>query len=99
MKVVLLNGVLLAALFVAWCVLDYCVVKSARFPQNSHDYDWTFVLVPLFTAAVNSFAQRRRGLVTSMIAAIVAAASVSLIFVVMLIFFGISFHLSIGGRL
>ena len=97
--ILLLNATLLAVFFVAWCALDYCVVKSAGFPQNSHDYEWTFVLIPLVTAAANAVAQRRRGLRVSLLTALIASVAVCLVFLVALICLGIPFHLSIGGTL
>jgi hypothetical protein len=97
--VLLLNTLLLALFFIAWCGLDYCLVKSPQFPQNSGDYDWALVLVPLVTAAANFVLQRRAGIRRSLLTAIIASAAVCMLFLVLIVLFGISFHLSIGGTL
>jgi hypothetical protein len=97
--VLLLNAVLLVFFFVAWCILDYFVVKSPQFPQNCHDGEWTFLFIPLVTVVVNLVAQRKQGLGRSLLTAIVASAVVFALFLGMLVFPGMSFHLSIGGTL
>lgn len=97
--VVLLNAVLLGLFFAAWCVVDYCLVKSPQFPQNSHDADWTLILIPLVTVAANLLAQRKQKLSRLLLTTIVATVAVCVIFLVMLVVLGIPFHLSIGGTL
>ena len=98
-SVLLLNAVLLVSFFAAWCVLDYFVVKSPRFPQNCHDGEWTFIFIPLVTVVANLVAQRKQGLRKSLLTAIVASVAVCVIFLAMLVFPGMWFHLSIGGTL
>jgi hypothetical protein len=98
-SILLLNATLLVFFFAVWCVLDYSLVKSPRFPQNCHDADWTFILIPLVTTVANLVAQRKRGLKKSLLAATVASGAVCAVFLAMLIFPGMPFHLSIGGTL
>jgi hypothetical protein len=97
--VLLLNAILLVIFFAAWCVLDYFVVKSPQYPQNCHDDEWTFILIPLVTIVANLVAQRKLGILKSLLTAIVASVVVVVLFLVMLIFPGMPFHLSIGGTL
>ena len=97
--VLLLNAVLLGLFFAAWCVVDYCLVKSPRFPQNIHDADWAFLLIPLVTAAANLVVQRKQRLRRSLLTAVVAAVAVCGISLVMLVVLGMPYHLSIGGTL
>jgi hypothetical protein len=100
MKSVLrLNAVLLVFFFAVWCVLDYCLVKSPQFPQNSHDGEWAFIFIPLVTVVANLVAQRKQGLRKLLLTAIVATVAVCVIFLVMLVVLGMPFHLSIGGTL
>ena len=98
-RVLLLNAVLLGLFFATWCVVDYSLVKSPRFPQNSHDADWTLILIPLMTVAANLVAQRKQRLRRSLLTAVVATVAVCVIFLVMLVVLGMPFHLSIGGTL
>ena len=98
-SVLLLNAVLLVFFFAAWCVLDYSLVKSPQFPQNCHDGEWTFIFIPLVTIVANLVAQRKQGLRKSLLTAIVASVAVCVIFLAMLVFPGMPFHLSIGGTL
>ncbi len=95
----LLNAIVLVFFFAAWCVLDYFVVKSPNYPQNSHDAEWTFLFIPLVTILANLVAQRKQGLKKSLLTAIIAAVAVGILFFIMLLFPGIPFHLSIGGTL
>lgn len=98
-SVLILNAVLLASFFAAWCVLDYFTVKSSQYPQNCHDNEWTFISIPLVTIVANLVAQRKQGLRRSLLTTIAATVAVCALFLAMLIFPGIPFHLSIGGRL
>ena len=85
--------------FLAWCCLDYSLVRSPRFPDNSGDYDWLFVIVPIVTLVANLLARRGQGFCESFSVAVIASVALSVLFIVALVFFGISFHLSIGGSL
>jgi len=98
-SVLLLNAVLLVFFFAAWCVLDYFTVKSARYPENCHDGEWTFIFIPLVTIVANIVAQRKQGIKRSLLTTIVATVAVCVLFLAMLIFPGMPFHLSIGGTL
>ncbi len=95
----LLNAVLLVSFFAAWCILDYFVVKSPQYPQNCHDAEWIFILIPLVTIVANLVAQRKQSLRRSLLTTIVASVAVCVVFLAMLVFPGILFHLSIGGTL
>lgn len=97
--VLLLNAVLLVSFFAAWCVLDYFVVKSLQYPRNCHDGEWTLIFIPLLTGVANLVALRKKGLIKSLLTAIVASFAVCVLFFVMVLFPGIPFHLSIGGTL
>jgi hypothetical protein len=98
-SILLLNAAFLVFFFAGWCVLDYSLVKSPQFPQNCHDGDWTFILIPLVTVVANLVAQRKQGPKKSLLTAIVASVAVCVVFLAMLIFPGMPFHLSIGGTL
>ena len=95
----LLNTALLAIFFVAWCCVDYRLVQSPQFPGNSADDDWLLVFVPIVTLATNLVVHRRQGLRKSLFVAIIASVALSVLFLVVLVLFGIPFHLSIGGSL
>jgi hypothetical protein len=94
-----LNTALLAMFFVAWCCLDYRLVQSPQFPGNSADDDWILVLVPIVTLATNLVVYRRQGLRKSLFVAIIASVALSVLSLVVLICFGIPYHVSIGGTL
>jgi hypothetical protein len=98
-RVLLLNTVLLATFFAAWCIWDYCAVKSAQYPRNCHDNEWMLVIIPLATAAANYYVQRRRGWRVALSTMIVATAAMCVVFLAAVLFPGIPFHLSIGGQL
>ncbi len=98
-RILLLNAIVLVFFFAAWCVLDYFVVKSSQYPQNCHDGEWTFIFIPLVTIVANLFTQRKQGLTKSVLMAIVASVAVCIMFLAMLVFPGMPFHLSIGGTL
>jgi hypothetical protein len=94
-----LNAALLAFFFVAWCCVDYRLVQSPQFPGNSADDDWLLVFVPILTLAMNLVVHRKQGLRKSLLVAIIASVAVSVLSLVVLVLFGIPFHLSIGGSL
>jgi hypothetical protein len=98
-SILLLNAVLLMLFFAAWCVLDYFVVKSPQYPQNCHDSEWTFIFIPIVTIAANLVAQRKQGLKRLLLTTVVASVAVCVLFLAMLVFPGMPFHLSIGGTL
>jgi len=75
------------------------VVKSPQYPQNCHDAEWIFILIPLVTIVANLVAQRKQSLRRSLLTTIVASVVVCVVFLAMLVFPGIPFHLSIGGTL
>ena len=82
--------------FVLWCVLDYALVRFA--PQHIHSFDWLALLFPFAVGAVGVRVLRedssaRVGL------AIVAVVVASIVAVMLILFFGIPFHFSIGGKL
>jgi hypothetical protein len=95
----LLNTALLAMFFVAWCCLDYSLVQSPQFPRNSADDDWLFIFVPIVTLATNLIVHRRQGLRKSLFVAIIASVALSVLLLVVVVVFGIPFHVSIGGSL
>ena len=88
-----------AMFFVAWCCLDYRLVHSPQFPGNCADDDWQFVFVPLVTLAANLAVYRRQGLRKALLVAILATVALSVLFLVVVVVFGIPFHVSIGGTL
>jgi hypothetical protein len=90
------NGLLLFAL---WCLLDYLLVRSSRYPEGVHDYDSLIPLLLIAPLVVDYFACRRFRLAPVWLICVLAtlfAIPLSICFVVL---FGTSFHLSIGGRL
>jgi hypothetical protein len=98
-RLLLLNAVLLAFFFAAWCVADYFAVKSPGYPENCHDGEWAFIFIPLLTVVANLVAQRKRGLGRALLTAIAASFAVCVLFLGMLVFPGMCFHFGIGGRL
>jgi hypothetical protein len=98
MKVTLvLNAALLAIFFVAWCCLDYRLVHSPQYPRNIADDDWIFVFVPMVTLAANLAVYRRQGWRHSLFVAVVASIALIVLFMGVVLVFGIPFHVSIGG--
>ncbi len=98
-RILLLNAIVLVFFFAAWCVQDYFVVKSPQYPQNCHDSEWTFLFIPLLTLVANLVALRKQGVTRALLTAIVASVAICVLFLAMLIFPGMPFHLSIGGTL
>jgi multisubunit Na+/H+ antiporter MnhF subunit len=100
MKVtLLLNTALLAMFYAAWCCVDYRLVHSPQYPQNIADGDWILTLIPTVTFATNFVVYRGQGLRKALFAAILASVALCVLFLVVLVLFGLSFHLSIGGRI
>jgi len=95
----LLNAALLALFYVAWCWLDYRLVHSPQYPQNIADGDWIFALIPVLTLATNLVVYRGQGLRTALFVAVVASIVLVVLFLGVVLVFGIPFHLSIGGSL
>jgi ABC-type antimicrobial peptide transport system permease subunit len=93
------NAILLVFFFVYWCVLDYFAVKSPRYPASCNDDEWTFYLIPLLTVAVNLLAQRGQGLKKVLLTTILATVVVCVLSVLLVLFFGVPYHLMIGGRM
>src|SRR5687768_8860661 len=82
--------------FVLWCALDFVRVRFA--PQHIHSFEWLELLFPFAVGPVGVKVLRedsspRVGL------AIVAAVAASIVAVMLILFFGIPFHFSIGGKL
>jgi hypothetical protein len=94
-----LNAVLLVFFFAVWCVVDYYAVQSPRYPEDCHDGEWTFIFIPLVAVVANLVAQRKRGLGRAVLTAVAASFAVCVLFLGMLVFPGMCFHFTIGGRL
>jgi hypothetical protein len=98
-SVLLLNTFLLVFFFIAWCVLDYALVKSPNYPQNAADADWVLLMIPILTVAANLIAQRKQSLTRLLVTSLVASLAVCLIFPAIVLGPGVLFHFSIGGTL
>jgi multisubunit Na+/H+ antiporter MnhF subunit len=95
---IFIDAVLLAICFVAWCVLDYRLVRSPEYPNNIHSDDWIFAFVPIATLACNLWGTRQlskpRMILYSVLGTLMTC--IALVFAVMV--FGIPFHVQIGGQ-
>ena len=83
------------AMFAAWCVLDYVLVRFA--PSRIHDFDWALRLLP-FAVGYSSAVVLRHVKVGARVGLSIAAAVLASIAAALLVlFFGLPFHFSIGG--
>jgi hypothetical protein len=86
-----------AAGFVAWCILDFVLVRFA--PSRIHDFDWLGLLFPVAVGIAGAVSLRHVELGSRLALSIVVAVLASVGAGVLVLFFGIPFHFSIGGKL
>ncbi len=97
--VLLLTALDAVVLLDAWCVVDYALIQSPRYPGNVHDFNWFLPAIPVMVVVFNY-------LVTSVFRAhvrtrvcIMAAFLALPLAILLILFLGTSFHLSAGGSL
>jgi hypothetical protein len=86
-----------AGMFVAWCALDFCLVRFA--PTRITDFDWVLCWLPFVVALAGILTFRDAGFGMSIVMSATAAVLASIVAVMLVVFLGIPFHLSIGGKL
>jgi hypothetical protein len=91
---VLAGGV---AMFLGWCVLDYILVRFA--PSRIHDVDSVLFPLPIAVGLAGAAALRHVDVGARVGLSIAAGVLASIAAVVLVLFFGIPFHFSIGGKL
>jgi hypothetical protein len=89
-----------AILFGGWCVCDYILVHSPRYPTGVTDYDYWFIsIVPVVIFAVDYLLATRWQLASRIKLSLLATVLAVPVGVVLVAFCGVPFHWSIGGRL
>ncbi|HAW29827.1 MAG TPA: hypothetical protein DCY03_17170 [Planctomycetaceae bacterium] len=86
-------------IFLQWCVLDFYVVRMIPYPEQVHDNDWTILIIPILPSILLiAWSKWSHSLLTSgqITGAIVLGIILS---IPLILFFGVNFHLSIGGQL
>jgi hypothetical protein len=83
--------------FLCWCVLDLITVRVLPYPERCGEFDWTMAVVPfvICVVALEFFRSADTRLTLAILATIVALC----LAVLLVVFFGISFHFAIGGSL
>jgi hypothetical protein len=99
LPVAILSGLGAAIFFGGWCVVDYLLVHSPRYPVGVHEYDWLILVAPIPILAMDYLlAPRLRS--TSRLGVSLLALLLGLSLGIWLVLqFGIPFHWSIGGKL
>ena len=98
-KMFIVDAVLLIAFFIAWCLLDYLLVRSSGYPDNIHRSDWAFVLIPIVTLASNLWMTRHLSRSQAILYSILGTIVVCVVLVLAVLAIGIPFHFMIGGQL
>src|SRR5712691_7000118 len=83
--------------FVAWCILDFVFVRFA--PARIHDFDWVGFLFPVGVGVAGAAFLRHLEVGSRVALSIAAAVLASVGAGVLVLFFGVPFHFSIGGKL
>ncbi len=97
-KMLIVDTVLLIMFFIAWCVLDYTLVKSPEYPDNIDSADWTFVFVPLITLACNLSSTRQLAKPKMIGYSILGTLAMCIGLALLIVVFGIPFNFQIGGH-
>ncbi|HAH47731.1 hypothetical protein [Gimesia sp.] len=86
-------------IFLQWCVLDFYTVRMIPYPEQVHDNEWMILIFPVLPSIILfAWSKRSRSLLTPGV--IVGAILLGIVLSIPLIgFFGVNFHLSIGGQL
>src|SRR5215510_3727251 len=82
--------------FVAWCALDFVLVRFA--PSRINDFDWLMLPFPFVVGGTAVGLLRHGNLSRRLGLAILAAIMACILAVVLILFLGISFHFAIGGH-
>ena len=98
-KLIITDSGWLIIFFLGWCVMDYVLVASPDFPDNIHDCDWIFILIPIVTLLNNLWFTRRLSGVRMMLYSLAGTVAVCLFFMLAVMTLGILFHFRIGGAL
>ena len=89
---------LLVAFFLAWCTVDYLLVRSRGYPDNIHRADRAFVLIPVVTLVTNLWIARHLSRPRAVLYSILGAFAVCVLLVLAVLALGIPFHVMIGGQ-
>jgi hypothetical protein len=84
------------AMFIVWCVLDYMFVRLG--PSGIGNSDWALLLLPIAVALAGAAVFRHVNVGARVGLSIAAAALASIAAVLLIFFFGLPFHSSIGGQ-
>ncbi len=98
-KMLLVDLILLAAFFIAWCAIDYLLVRSRGYPDNIHCADWAFIFIPIVTLALNLWMTRNLSRSRAILYSILGTIIVCLALVFAVLALGVPFHFMIGGQL
>ncbi len=83
--------------FLAWCGLDFVLVRFA--PSQIHHFDWLILLFP-FAVGVGGAGLLRQSDGSPHVGLATAAAIVaSIVALALILFLGLPFHFAIGGNL
>ena len=85
------------AMFMGWCLQDYLLVRFA--PSRIHNFDWVLLLLPIAVAFASAAAFRHVNAAARVSLSIASAILASVAAVLLVFFFGVPFHFSIGGQL
>ena len=94
-----LTGLGALMMFSLWCLIDYSLVTSPRYPQGIFDYDWVIASSPVFAFAllywIAGIRRTRRPLLDSLLATLLAIPCC----VALILFLGLPLHGALGGHL
>lgn len=93
------DAFLLIAFVLAWCTIDYALVRSPGYPDNIHRADWVFILIPVATLAANLWITRHLSRWRAVLYSILGTVGVCVALVLAVLALGVTFHLMIGGQL
>ena len=88
-------------LFFGWCTVDLLLVRSPRYPENIHEYDnWQVSAAAVVLVFIADFLLAARLQAGSRVGVALLATALAIpLGIVLVLFLGVAFHLSIGGRL
>lgn len=94
----MVDAFLVVAFFLAWCTIDYLLVRSPGYPGNIHRADWVFISIPIATLASNLWITRHLPRTRAILYSILGTILVCLALVFAVLALGVTFHLMIGGQ-
>ena len=97
-KMLVIDLALLVAFFLAWCAVDYLLVRSQGYPDNIHSADWAFAMIPVVTLASNLWITRHLSRSRAVLYSILGTFALCVVLVFAVLALGIPFHVMIGGQ-